>query len=99
MEFSRQEYWSGNTSHFLVQGIFPTQGLKYNLYIFKELVRKKLHTHRATQNCCIYITKGLSGHLVDPLSGCCAAAGEHVGTRVRGQLALVMQPSLSYLSS
>ena len=29
MEFSRQEYWSG--CHYLLQGIFPTQGLKLSL--------------------------------------------------------------------
>ena len=29
MEFSRQEYWSG--CHFLLQGIFPTQGLNPSL--------------------------------------------------------------------
>ena len=29
MEFSRPEYWRG--SHFLLQGIFPTQGLKSGL--------------------------------------------------------------------
>ena len=30
MEFSRQEYWSGFL--FLLQGIFPTQGLNLDLY-------------------------------------------------------------------
>ena len=30
MEFSRQEYWSGNC-HFLLQGVFPTQGSNLNL--------------------------------------------------------------------
>ena len=29
MEFSRQEYWSG--CHFLLQGIFPTQGSNLHL--------------------------------------------------------------------
>ena len=29
MEFSRQEYWGG--LHFLLQGLFPTQGLKLHL--------------------------------------------------------------------
>ena len=30
IEFSRQEYWSG--LHFILQGIFPTQGLNPNLW-------------------------------------------------------------------
>ena len=41
MEFSRQEYWSG--CHFLLQGIFPTQGLNPGLLHCRQMLYHLSH--------------------------------------------------------
>ena len=37
MEFSQQEYWSGQGSHFLLQAIFLTRGLNLGLCIARQI--------------------------------------------------------------
>ena len=50
MEFSRQEYWSGLP--FLIQGIFPTEGLNPGLPYCRQILYRLSHQCRFSCNKC-----------------------------------------------
>ena len=65
MEFSRQEYWSG--SHFLLQGIFLTQGL--NLCPLHWQVDSLPLHHLGNSSCYYYWLLLAQSYLVSPFPG------------------------------
>ena len=57
-DFSRQEYWVG--CHFLLQGIFPTQGLNPDLLNGRQMLYPL--SHQVTQECSNYCKIALISH-------------------------------------